>query len=188
MQVAALHRVRPLRQVVAHDRDRAVAEALALTVRRELDVDAEAVDGGEALAAVRRSDLVVTCTTARSALLRREHLAPGTFVAAVGADSADKQELDPGLLAASTLVVDSLEQCATIGELHHALRTGVLSRADVHGELAAVVAGRVRGRASREEVTVFDSTGIGVEDAAAAALAYERAVAAGCGLAVTLGG
>jgi ornithine cyclodeaminase/alanine dehydrogenase-like protein (mu-crystallin family) len=106
---------------------------------------------------------------------------PGTFVAAVGADDGGKQELEPELLASSTLVVDVLEQCAAIGELHHALTADVVRRADVHAELGDVVSGRRRGRQDAAEVTVFDSTGTALEDVAAAALAYERALAQGRG-------
>jgi ornithine cyclodeaminase/alanine dehydrogenase-like protein (mu-crystallin family) len=112
---------------------------------------------------------------------------PGTFVAAVGADSADKQELDPRLMAEAVIVVDVLEQCASIGDLHHALEAGVLTRETVHAELADVVSGRKPGRRSGQEITVFDSTGTAIEDVAAAAVVYERAVAAGLGLAVDLG-
>jgi ornithine cyclodeaminase/alanine dehydrogenase-like protein (mu-crystallin family) len=129
----------------------------------------------------------VTCTPARSPFLRREHVAPGAFVAAVGADREDKQELDPALLAAGRIVVDALEQCAAIGELHHALDAGLLRRSDVWAELADVIAGRVSGRPASGEVVIFDSTGTGLQDAAAAALAFERAVAAGRGTRVGLG-
>ena len=76
----------------------------------------------------------------------RDHVAPGTFVAAVGADSADKQELDPRLMTEAVVVVDVLDQCASIGDLHHALEAGALCRGAVHAELAEVVTGRKPGR------------------------------------------
>jgi ornithine cyclodeaminase/alanine dehydrogenase-like protein (mu-crystallin family) len=119
-------------------------------------------------------------------LLGREHVAPGSFVAAVGADNENKQELDAALMAAATVVVDSLEQCATIGDLHHALAQGLLSKADVHAQLAEVVAGRKPGRRSADEITIFDSSGVAIEDVAAAAVVYEKAVGAGRGLSVDL--
>src|SRR5262249_48519989 len=117
----------------------------------------------------------------------REHVRPGTFVAAVGADSHDKQELAPELMAAAVVVTDVLEQCAEIGDLHHALAAGALSRDGVHAELAELVTGRKRGRRSADEITIFDSTGTALQDVAAAALVFEKAVAAGVGLAVALG-
>ena len=85
-------------------------------------------------------------------------------------------------------MVDVLEQCATIGELHHALDAGAMTRHDVRGALADVVAGRVPGRVASDEITIFDSTGTGLQDAVAAALVFERAVTVGLGVRVRLGG
>ncbi|MFL5452514.1 MAG: ornithine cyclodeaminase family protein, partial [Myxococcales bacterium] len=123
--------------------------------------------------AVARSDVCVTCTPSRKPLLHE--LRPGIFVAAVGADSPDKQELDPALLASAKVVVDSLDQCAEIGELHHAIEAGSMRREDVHAEIGEIVAGRKRGRTDDEEITVFDSTGTALQDVAAAASVYAAA-------------
>lgn len=90
-------------------------------------------------------------------------------------------------MAEAVVVVDVLEQCASIGDLHHALVEGVLTREGVHAELADLVTGRKPGRRSEQEITIFDSTGTALEDVAAAVVVYERAVAAGVGLAVALG-
>jgi ornithine cyclodeaminase/alanine dehydrogenase-like protein (mu-crystallin family) len=90
-------------------------------------------------------------------------------------------------LARSTLVADVLDQCARIGDLHHALAAGAMSRDDVHAELADVVSARRPGRRSDEEITVFDSTGTALEDVAAAAVVYERAVARGGNRVIALG-
>jgi ornithine cyclodeaminase/alanine dehydrogenase-like protein (mu-crystallin family) len=186
VQLQALSRVRPLRHVAVHDRDRLAAERLARALGPELGLDIQ-VMGDEILDVVRTSDIVVTCTPARSPFLRAEHVGAGAFVAAVGADREDKQELDVAVLAGSCVVVDALEQCATIGELHHALDAGVMTRADVRAELSDVVAGRAPDRRDLERPTIFDSTGTGMQDVAAAALAFERAVAAGRGGPVQLG-
>jgi ornithine cyclodeaminase/alanine dehydrogenase-like protein (mu-crystallin family) len=112
----------------------------------------------------------------------------GGFVAAVGADNPEKQEIDPALLAASTVVVDVLEQCATIGDLHHALTAGLMVRGDVRAELGEIVAGQKAGRGTDDEIIVFDSTGTALQDVAAAALVYQGAIAAGRGLRVELVG
>ena len=85
------------------------------------------------------------------------------------------------LLAASAVVVDVLEQCATIGDLHHALDAGLMTRSDVRAELGEVVAGLRPGRRSEDEVVDFDSTGTALQDVAAAAVVYERAVDEGRG-------
>jgi len=185
IQLAALTRVRKLERVYAVDRDATISREFADRMSAELGVDVRPV---AALAeAARQSDLWVTCTPSRSPLLRREDVAPGAFVAAVGADSEHKQELDPGLLAAASVVVDSLEQSAAIGDLHHALRAGAMSLTDVHAELAEVVVGHKPGRRSPEDIVVFDSTGVAIEDVAAAALVYEKAIGAAQGVEVELG-
>jgi alanine dehydrogenase len=178
-QLRALVRVRPVRVVLAFDVDRARAEEYAMVMARDLGVHVEAAE--TLRDAVRRSDICVTCTTSRHVILHPGDVAPGTFVAAVGADNPEKQEIDPALLAQSVVVVDMLEQCATIGDLHHALAAGVMTRADVRAELGEVIAGRKPGRTSDDEIIVFDSTGTALQDVAAAALVYERAVADGRG-------
>ena len=113
-------------------------------------------------------------------------MSPGTFIAAVGADSEGKQEIDPVLVASSTLVVDVIAQCAEIGELQHALAAGLMTRDQVHAELAQVVAGQRPGRTRRDEITIFDSSGTALQDVAAAAAVYETARATGRGREVAL--
>ena len=175
----ALRLVRPIRKVYAYDADAAAADRFAREMSARYDVDVQSVAAfDDAIAA---SDIVVTCTTARAAILDVRHLHPGLFIAAVGADNPEKQELTPALLRQSNVVADILEQSATMGDLHHALEAGVLTRDDVHGELADVICGRVRGRQSEDEVFVFDSTGTALQDVAVASLAYARAMERGVG-------
>jgi len=186
IQLHALTRVLPLQQAYVFDRDPAQARRLAAELAGELGFAIEPVT--DLPHALGRSDVCVTCTPARRFFLRRRDVAPGTFIAAVGADSSDKQELEPALLASSRVVVDSLEQCAAIGELHHALESGLLTRAQVHAELGEVVARRKAGRTTADEIIVFDSTGTALQDVAAAAAVYEKAVRSGAGLRLDLAG
>lgn len=135
------------------------------------------------------SDVVVTCTASKRPLLfSSSPLRPGTFVAAVGADAEDKQEIDPALLASAKVVTDVTAQCAAFGDLHHAIGAGLMAPDDVHAELGEVVAGKRPGRSSEDEVIVFDSTGMALQDVAAAAAAFEAGEAGGRGLLVDLGG
>jgi len=101
-------------------------------------------------------------------------VAPGTFVAAVGADNPEKGEVAPKLLAVATVITDSTQQCAGFGDLRHAIDAGVMTAADVHAELADVISQVRSGRRSMDEIIVFDSTGIGLLDATASAAVYER--------------
>jgi alanine dehydrogenase len=183
-QLRALVHVRSLRRVFAFDAQTDRAASYAEEMSRELGLEVRAVPALEE--ATQASDICVTCTTSRRALLGRDHVKPGTFVAAVGADNPEKQEIDPSLLAASAVVVDLLEQCATIGDLHHALDAGVMTRADVRAELGEILVGRKRGRVTADEIIVFDSTGTALQDVAAAALVYERALTAGRGTPIAL--
>ena len=99
----------------------------------------------------------------------------GTFIAAVGADNPEKQEIDPQLLARHTVVADILDQCAAIGDLHHAIDAKVMTRADVHAELGQVVAGIKPARTRDDQIIVFDSSGTALQDVAAAAAVCRRA-------------
>lgn len=129
--------------------------------------------------AVAGADVVITCTASREPLVRAGWLKPGAHVTALGSDGPDKQELDVEVLRRADLVVaDSRTQCASIGELHHALEAGAVTEADVP-ELGEVIAGTRPGRTSDDQLTVCDLTGVGVQDVAAAALVMERAGDAG---------
>lgn len=157
----ALKRVRKLDRIFAFDSNRDAAANFAEEM------------GAEAVPAPVWADIVVTCTPSRTAFLHK--VQPGTFVAAVGADSEDKSEIGAGLMTSSKVVTDVTEQCRTIGDLHHA------PDATVYAELSEIVAGNKRGREHDEETIIFDSTGMALQDVAAAAIVYERAVAAGRG-------
>ena len=184
-QLRALSRVRGITHVYAWDGALNVAESYAREMTAELGCEVVATERYRHV--VGRCDVVITCTASRSPLLHAADVPAGAFVAGVGADSEDKQELAPDLLARSTLVVDVLDQCARIGDLHHALAANAMSRGDVHAELSDVVSGRRPGRRSADEITVFDSTGTALEDVAAAAMVYERALAAGGAREIELG-
>lgn len=140
------------------------------------ELEIEVAPTEDLASALSETDVLVTCTPSREPFVRRGDVRPGTFIAAVGADDEAKQEIEEELMAASgAVVVDLLPQAALIGDLHHAVARGLMRAEDVRAELGAVVAGRAPGRRSREEITIFDSTGIALQDLAAAVAVYERA-------------
>jgi ornithine cyclodeaminase/alanine dehydrogenase-like protein (mu-crystallin family) len=95
----------------------------------------------------------------------------------MGSDSPEKQELETALLGkADKIVVDSLRQCAQLGEVHHALEDGTITEKDVHAELGEVLLGKKTGRESDDEITICDLTGIAVQDVVTSQLVYERAL------------
>ena len=184
-QLRALACVRSVKRVMALDVSAERAKRFASDMTAELAVNVTIIR--ELSDAARDTSIWVTCTPARRWFLGRAHVAPGAFVAAVGADNPEKQEIEPELLAGSAVVTDLLEQCATFGDLHHAIASGLMRREDVRAELADVVSGRKPGRLSPDEIVVFDSTGTALQDVAAAALIYERALSSGAGLTVDFG-
>jgi len=184
VQLKALSRVCQLRTVFAYDNSEAQALRFAQELASDLKISVTAV--ADLAAAARQSDICVTCTPSGQPLLARDDVRPGTFVAAVGADNPGKQELHPNLMAKNKIVSDLLEQCAVMGDLHHALDAGVLTRADVHAELGEVVAGKKPGRESEEEIIIFDSTGMALQDVAAAAFLYQKAQQNGSGVRLSL--
>ena len=122
------------------------------------------------------SDIIVTATSSQAPFLTRDCVRPGTFIAAIGADNPHKSELAPDLFVGTKVVVDSLEQAAVMGDLHHAIDAGKATRESVHAELADLVAGRKPGRTDDAEITIFDSTGLAIQDVASAAAAWARCI------------
>lgn len=179
-QIKALKLVRDFRRlfvfgIVAEQVDRYVQE-----MRSELGVEVVKADHPEQV--VRYSDVVATTTPSRDPYLKAEWLHPGLHITCMGSDAEHKQELYPEVFGrADRIVCDRKSQCLRLGELHHALEAGVISREDEIYELGELTSGRRPGRQGDEEITVCDLTGVGVQDTAIALLAYERALARGLG-------
>jgi len=183
-QLTALLGVLPLRRCLAFDLDAGKAGEFASNALAKFDIDCDVAS--DLHQAAQLADVIVTVTSARSPILGAEDVKPGTFIAAVGSDSPDKNEIAPALMAASTVVVDVLEQCLVMGDLHHAIAAGEMTEQDVHASLGDVVTGEATGREHADQIIVFDSTGTALEDAASAALIYERAVGKEAGTDVLL--
>jgi len=127
--------------------------------------------------AVVDADIIVTTTPSRKPLVSDEWISEGTHITCIGADAPGKEELDPAILTRAKIYVDDWEQGSHSGEINVPLAKGVITKENVCGELGEVVAGLKPGRTSREEITVFTSTGLVVQDAVTAKLAYEKALA-----------
>lgn len=184
VSLRALRNLFPFEQVFAYDVDSTTSGKFATGLSAELAISIRAVTRLED--AVPHSDICITCTPSKQFFLKREHVAPGTFVAAVGADNENKQELDPALLTDNKVVADLLEQCAAIGDLHHALHQKLIAKEQVHAELGEIVAGTKAGRTSKDEIIIFDSTGMALQDVITSALVYEKAKLNGGGITIAL--
>ncbi len=102
---------------------------------------------------------------------------PGTHIVAIGTDQRGKQELDPELFRNAKIIVDSISQCTEKGETWHPLSKNIIAKDDIHGEIGEVLLGRKPGRESDDEITIFDSTGMAIQDNTTASKIYQNAIA-----------
>lgn len=179
IQLQALMHVLPIRVVHAYSPDVPEMIAFSREMSKRWGIDVRPATDLEA--ALLKSDVCVTCTPSRNAFVPARAIRKGTFVAGVGADSPAKQELDPQLFVGNKVVGDLLDQCVAVGEIHHAIKAGLLTRADLHGEIGEIIAGQKVGRDSTDEITIYDSTGTALQDVAAAVAVYQAAISAGRG-------
>ncbi len=177
MQIRAIREVMTIDHIHAVNRSAEGLAAFASDIGNAFGIPVTPV--ATARDAVAQADIVITTTRATGVVLQAEWLRPGTHVIAIGADQAGKQELDPHLLRNARIVADSRVQCAAKGELQHALQAGIVT--DAHAEIGEVLLGHKPGRTSVEEITLFDSTGMAIQDTTTAAAIYARACAQGIG-------
>jgi ornithine cyclodeaminase len=176
----ALACVRKLSRVRVASRSLDSARRFAAAMTPQSPVPIEAMASVEA--AVRGADIVSTVTSAAEPVLRREWLKGGAHVNAVGASLPTRRELDGATLAAARLFVDRRESALNeAGDYLLAVKEGAIRAGAIHAELGEVITGRAAGRASDDEITVFKSLGLAIEDLACAQWLYARAQAAGAG-------
>jgi alanine dehydrogenase len=178
-QLRAILLVLKLTKIYAFDVNKRAAINFKDELSPELEIQIELVR--DLAGAIEKSDVCITCTTSNEFFVCKEDVTPGTFVAAIGADDEHKQEIDSALIASAKVVADSLDQSCAIGDVHHAIAHGLMRKEDVYAELCEIVAGQKDGRTADDEIIIFDSTGVAIEDAIAAAAVYERALANGIG-------
>ena len=175
ISVQCLAEVRSLKKIYLYDIDKSAAINLSTELRQCMNIEIVVIDDLSTFS--KECDIIVTCTSATQYFLEAKHVSPGTFIAAVGADSEQKQELEPQLIKSSKVITDSTEQCMLIGELHHAIAAGLMTASAVYATLGEVIAGLKAGREHENEIIVFDSTGTALQDIAAASIVYEKAAA-----------
>jgi len=175
-----LKKVLPLDEVFVYDIQADVGLAFAEEMELELGIPVHFVQ--HLLSGTSQCKVIVTCTPSRTPYLSVDNIRPGMTIAAVGADSPNKQELESRVLLGNKVVVDILSQCAAAGELHHAILAGVLTEEDVYAEIGAIVAGKKRGRETLDEIIIYKATGTAIQDTAAAIMVFERATERDIGL------
>ena len=148
-------------------------------VATEAGLPFEAVE----LDGLKEADVIISITSSFDAILKADQVSPGTHIACMGTDTKGKQEVDPQLLVRATVFTDEVAQSTSIGEAQHAVAQGLIAEADV-AQLGAVINGAHPGRNSAEQITLFDGTGVGLQDLAVAASVVELAVKKGIAIEV----
>ena len=185
MQILALREIFTLKKVKVWDINDTAKDLYSKEMSEQLNITVESVDSVKD--AVVESDIVVTVTPSKKALVMKDWIKNGTHINAIGADGPGKQELDPMIIKmADKVVVDSLEQCKIIGEIQHALKKGLVKEKDIHAEIGQILIGDKKGRESDDEITLFDSTGLAAQDIAAANIVYKQAKEKGMGNVISL--
>jgi len=169
-QLAGLLRVRAIKEVKVYDINKGRAVAFCNEMSEIHDIDINPVD--TVTEAVKNSDIVTTVTPSRKPIVNLRNISRGTHLNAIGADAKGKEELDPLILKNSKIVIDDWEQASHSGEVNVPLEKGIISKDDIYATLGEIVTGK-KGRTNDEEITVFDSTGLIIQDLALAYLAYK---------------
>ena len=169
-QLEAVATVRDIEEVVVSDVDESKVEAFIEEFGDRFEVRAGSI------AEAASCDVLSTVTPVRDPIVSPEDLGEHTHVNAMGADAEGKEELDPAVLQAATVVIDDYEQCTHSGEINVPFHDGEFDDEDIYGEIGEIVAGNRPGREGIEGVTVFDSTGLAIQDVAAAHVVYEHAI------------
>lgn len=170
-QIAAISKVRRLKEILVYDIKEENVERLIKTLAKEKIKVKKAKDLIEAC----KNDILVTATPVREPIVKSEWILPGTHINAIGADAKGKEELDPEILKRAKIVVDCLEQAAHSGEINVPLEKGIIKKEDIFAELGEVVSGKKPGRTKEDEITIFDSTGLAIQDLYTGALIYKIA-------------
>lgn len=172
-QLLAIIEVLPsIKEVKVFDLRKEVSQKYAQIMAAKLKINICPV---ETVEAATDADIVVTTTPSREPVVKKHHIKPGTHISAIGADAKGKQELDSGLLASAKVVVDDIEQASHGGEINVPLSESQLRIEQIYGTIGEIAANLKNGRENDDEITIFDSTGLAIQDIVCAKLVYEKA-------------
>jgi alanine dehydrogenase len=175
--------VREVKKIVIFDTNKEVQQHFADWARKNHRVDVELAGSVEAVC---QCDILNTLTPVKKPIVKKEFVHPGIHINAIGADAPGKEELESSILKGAKVVVDDWEQASHSGEINVPYENGELKREDLYGELGDIVAGKKPGRQNDTDITIFDSTGLGIQDIVVAHLVYNRALKSGKGIHVDL--
>ncbi len=179
MQVVSLKEVLPIKTVKVWS---PIGEDM-LKYKQDIEsmLDIQVILCDEPKEAVKYSDIIVTATSSKNSIVQDEWISPGTHIIAIGADMEGKQELDSKIFSHAKIVVDNIQQCVHRGETQNPIREGIITEKDLHGEIGEILLGTKLGRESNEEITIFDSTGMSIQDNITACMIFKNAIRLGLG-------
>ncbi|MEO6293735.1 MAG: ornithine cyclodeaminase family protein, partial [Burkholderiaceae bacterium] len=174
MQIRAIHEVLKIEEIHAWD------NSLDTLAKYKTDIEEEfgipVVMAKSKKEAVAQADILITTTRGKGALVEAAWVKPGTHIVAIGTDAPGKQEFEPEIFKGAKAVVDSLAQCIEKGETQHPINAKIMTQGDIHAEIGDILLGKKPGRENDEEVTIFDSTGMAIQDNTTAAKIYRNAI------------
>lgn len=182
-QVEAVLAVRPISRLLIASRTEETARRLCRQVQRMGVTDVEIVSAEDAVSG---ADVLTTVTPSRSPVIQRDWVRPGTHINAMGSDTRGKHELDPKILKAARVYIDDWTQVAAVGECQHGVTDWGMVEEDVTGTLGALVTRAAGARENAEDITVFDSTGMAIQDLSVARIVVDSARIRGCGCQIEL--
>jgi alanine dehydrogenase len=180
---AALHMLPSIEEIYLYDIH---APAAAALTRDMSHYPQKIVVASTAEKACSNADVIITATSSHAAIVMAEWVKKGTHINAVGTDTRGKQELDPEIFAKAVVVVDNIDQSLYLGESQHAFARGIITRESIHAEIGEIINRVKPGRTTREEITLFDTTGVAIQDLATAGYAFEQAMKKGIGSRIAL--
>lgn len=179
MQIRAINEVMRIEKIHAWDSEPGALRKYKTDIESEFGIPV--VMAGSKKEAVEQADILVTTTRGKGSLVEAGWIRPGTHIVAIGTDQRGKQELDPEIFRNAKIVNDSIEQCIDKGETWHPLNENIITRDDIHAEIGEILLDRKPGRENDEEVTIFDSTGMAIQDNTTSTRIYRNALESGVG-------
>ena len=170
---AALKMLPGITHINLYDKQQAAAEALAKDIANYPQKISVSADAEKACAG---ADVIITAASSFEAIVMADWVKEGTHINAIGTDTRGKQELDPRIFPTAKIVVDNIKQCLYLGECQHAFDAGLITAESIHAELGEIINRTKPGRVSAGEITVFDTTGVAIQDLATAGYALEEAI------------
>lgn len=179
MQIRAINEVMKIEEIHAWSRTPDTLSKYKTDIEHEFGIPVIIANSKEK--AIEQADILITATRGNGSLVEANWVKPGTHIVAIGTDQRGKQELDPEIFRNAKIVVDSIAQCTEKGETWHPLNKNIITKDDIHGEIGEILMGKKPGRESDKEVTIFDSTGMAIQDNTTASKIYQNAIINGVG-------